>query len=65
MGQLGGEQQRIPELTRLLELDRDHVQRLLASRADKEFIYLRRHISPALAGQVVALDIPGVYLQRE
>ena len=63
--ELGGEQQRIPELTRLLELDRDHVQRLLASRADKEFIYLRRHISPALAGQVVALDIPGVYLQRE
>ena len=62
---LGSEQQRIPELTKLLSLDYDKVQRLLASRADREFIYLRRHISPGLASQVVALKIPGVYLQRE
>ena len=62
---LGGEQQHIPELTKLLSLDRDKVQDLLASRADREFIYLRRHISPALAAQVAALEIPGVHLQRE
>jgi cell division protein FtsI (penicillin-binding protein 3) len=62
---LGGEQQRLPELTKLLSLDYDKVQRLLASRADREFIYLRRHISPGLASQVAALKIPGVYLQRE
>ena len=62
---LGSEQQRIPELTKLLSLDYDKVQRLLASRADREFIYLRRHISPGLASQVAALKIPGVYLQRE
>jgi len=63
--ELGGEQQRIPELTKLLSLDRAGVQRLLASRAEREFVYLRRHISPMLAGQVKALKIPGVYLQRE
>jgi cell division protein FtsI (penicillin-binding protein 3) len=63
--ELGGEQQRIPELAKLLSMDRDKVQRLLASRADREFIYLRRHISPALATQVKDLRIPGVYLQRE
>ena len=62
---LGAELQRIPELTTLLSLDRDKVQELLASRADREFIYLRRHISPALAAQVAALKIPGVHLQRE
>jgi len=62
---LGGEQQRIPELTKLLSLDFDKVQRLLASRAEREFIYLRRHISPDLASQVAALKIPGVHLQRE
>jgi len=62
---LGDEQQRIPELTKLLSLDSDKVRDLLASRADREFIYLRRHISPALAGQVAALKIPGVHLQRE
>ena len=63
--ELGNEQQRIPELTRLLALNKSSVQSLLASRADREFIYLRRHIDPATAAQVEALDIPGVYLQRE
>jgi len=63
--ELGGEQQRIPELTQLLSMDRDKVQRLLASRADREFVYLRRHISPSLAAKVKDLRIPGVYLQRE
>jgi cell division protein FtsI (penicillin-binding protein 3) len=62
---LGGEQQRIPELTKLLSLDFEKVQRLLASRADREFVYLRRHLSPDLAAQVTALKIPGVHLQRE
>ncbi|MGD8629503.1 MAG: penicillin-binding transpeptidase domain-containing protein [Gammaproteobacteria bacterium] len=63
--ELGGEQQRIPELAQLLSMERSKVQRLLASRADREFVYLRRHISPALAAQVKDLRIPGVYLQRE
>lgn len=62
---LGGEQRRIPELTKLLSLDFDKVQRLLASRADREFVYLKRHISPDIAVQVSALKIPGVHLQRE
>jgi cell division protein FtsI (penicillin-binding protein 3) len=63
--ELGGEQQRIPELAKLLSMDRDKVQRMLASRADREFVYLKRHISPAVASQVKDLRIPGVYLQRE
>ncbi len=63
--ELGNEQQRIPEMTRLLSLNKSSVQRLLASHADREFIYLRRHIDPATAAQVEALAIPGVYLQRE
>jgi cell division protein FtsI (penicillin-binding protein 3) len=63
--ELASELQRIPELTRLLELNASAVQRQLASRADREFLYLRRHIDPATAARVEALDIPGVYLQRE
>ena len=63
--ELGNEQQRIPEMARLLSLNKSSVQRLLASHADREFIYLRRHIDPATAAQVEALAIPGVYLQRE
>ena len=63
--ELGGEQQRIPELAALLSLDGSKVRQLLAHRADREFVYLRRHLSPALAEKVTALKIPGVYLQRE
>jgi cell division protein FtsI (penicillin-binding protein 3) len=63
--ELGGEQQRIPELAALLELDTGKVKHLLASRADREFVYLQRHVDPALAEQVAALKLPGVYLQRE
>ena len=62
---LGGEQQRLPELAKLLSLDHGKVKQLLARRADREFIYLRRHISPALATQVANLQVPGVHLQRE
>ena len=63
--ELGGEQQRIPELAAVLSLDAGKVQQLLARRAEREFVYLRRHLSPALAAKVSALNIPGVYLQRE
>ncbi|MCK5481431.1 MAG: penicillin-binding protein 2 [Gammaproteobacteria bacterium] len=63
--QLGGEQQRIPELEQVLSLEHDTVRRLLAHRSNREFAYLRRHINPVLAAQVNDLDIPGVYLRRE
>lgn len=63
--ELGGEQQRFPELAGLLSTDTESVRRLLAKRAGREFVYLKRHLSPALAAQVKALRIPGVYLQRE
>ncbi|MEW5757021.1 MAG: penicillin-binding transpeptidase domain-containing protein [Pseudomonadota bacterium] len=51
-----------PQLDRLLGVN---VARALAGRETREFIYLRRHIDPALAEQVLALGVPGVALQRE
>jgi cell division protein FtsI (penicillin-binding protein 3) len=55
----------LSRLAHLLKLDADHVRRLLGQRQDREFVYLRRHLSPDRAQQVTELDIPGVYLQRE
>ncbi|MEO8742322.1 MAG: penicillin-binding transpeptidase domain-containing protein [Lysobacteraceae bacterium] len=37
----------------------------LKERADKEFLYLRRHLNPDVAKQIIALGIPGVYSRRE
>jgi cell division protein FtsI (penicillin-binding protein 3) len=63
--ELGGVQDEITALARVLSLDRDYVQQLVAKHAGREFVYLQRHISPSLADQVQAMGIPGVYLQKE
>jgi cell division protein FtsI (penicillin-binding protein 3) len=55
----------LSRLARLLGLDVDYVRRLLGQRQGREFVYLRRHISPHLAQQVTDLEWPGIYLQRE
>ncbi len=36
-----------------------------ARYAGREFMYLKRHVTPDVAARVAALDVPGVYLQRE
>jgi cell division protein FtsI (penicillin-binding protein 3) len=52
-------------VARLLELKPEQLQRMLGQRKSREFVYLRRHLSPDLAYQVMALGIPGLYLQQE
>ncbi|MDX1593622.1 MAG: penicillin-binding protein 2 [Gammaproteobacteria bacterium] len=56
---------RLPELAGRLGFTTDALQQLLAGRGDREFVYLRRHVAPDLAREVMALDLPGVALQRE
>lgn len=53
------------KLTGLLSLNAEKLERLVLQRAKREFIYLKRHIHPELAKRVAALNIAGVYLQRE
>jgi cell division protein FtsI (penicillin-binding protein 3) len=53
------------KLTRLLSLKTEKVERLVLQRKKREFVYLKRHIRPDLAEQIAALNIAGVYLQRE
>ena len=54
-----------PALANLLNMDLDQLRRLLEARADREFVYLKRHVDPTVAAQVRALGAPGVALQRE
>ncbi|WP_343223459.1 penicillin-binding protein 2 [Lysobacter sp. GX 14042] len=56
---------RIGELAAALSVPADTLASRLSQRADKEFMYLRRRINPAAAGEVLELGIPGVYSQRE
>ena len=55
----------LSQVARLLELDVDKLQRLIGQRKDREFVYLRRHIAPDRAQQVMTLGVRGIYLQRE
>ena len=55
----------LSQVARLLALDVDKLQRLIGQRKDREFVYLRRHISPDRAQQVMTLGVRGIYLQRE
>ncbi len=54
-----------PQLAKLLGIKRGALERLLAAKRHKEFVYLKRRVSPGLAEQVMALEIPGVALAPE
>jgi cell division protein FtsI (penicillin-binding protein 3) len=54
-----------PRLAKLLDLNIRWIKDRLRENANREFVYLKRHIPPALADQIMALDIPGVFAQRE
>ncbi len=56
---------RIPALAKALNDDPDTIKQYLEQRADREFVYLRRQMSPTAAQVVLDLDIPGINGQRE
>jgi len=54
-----------PMLAKLLGKNTDDLQQLIGSKKSREFVYLQRHSHPDRANKVMALNIPGVALQRE
>src|SRR5688500_11837810 len=56
---------RIGELARATGLDEESLRQKLAERADREFVYVKRHLNPDDAAAILALGIPGVASQRE
>jgi cell division protein FtsI (penicillin-binding protein 3) len=55
----------IPKLARTLGVDSQMLMRRVTRSMDKEFLYLKRHLSPEQAEEVLALKLPGVNVQRE
>lgn len=51
-------------LAKLLLMKPKDIDKKIANRK-REFVYLKRRISPDLAAKVMSLEIPGVFLQRE
>lgn len=63
--ELGENARRLPELAQLIGKDPRALLAMVAERADREFVYLERHVAPQVAAAIEALRIPGVHLERE
>ncbi len=55
--------EQLKQLNAILGVKSADMNRKLANQ-NKEFVYLKRRISPELAAQVMALNIPGIYTER-
>ena len=55
----------VPQLARALGIDSQMLMRRITRSMDKEFLYLKRHLNPEQAGEVLALQLPGINAQRE
>ncbi|TDJ19504.1 MAG: penicillin-binding protein 2 [Gammaproteobacteria bacterium] len=56
---------RLAQLAKYLQMNDEELITLLKDRIGRKFVYLKRHVAPALAEEVMLLDIPGISLQRE
>jgi cell division protein FtsI (penicillin-binding protein 3) len=56
---------KIPLLASKLGMDSGALLEMLNERINREFVYLKRHVSPDLAKEINDLDIYGVNLQQE
>jgi cell division protein FtsI (penicillin-binding protein 3) len=63
--ELKPELDRLGELAAALDVDDEWLARHITSNLDREFVYLERHVSPAKAQRVLALELPGVATIRE
>jgi cell division protein FtsI (penicillin-binding protein 3) len=64
-GEVFTDKQNIPVLAAALQMDSVALQQLLEARIGREFVYLKRQITPLMAEQVKSIAMPGVYMQRE
>jgi cell division protein FtsI (penicillin-binding protein 3) len=53
------------ELSRILGEDASELRDMIATRLDREFVYLKRQVSPDVAAAIESLNVSGIHLQRE
>ena len=57
--------ERLPELADALGVSLSWLENRVESTKNREFIYLKRQMTPEEAGEVMALKVPGVYSRKE
>ncbi len=53
------------KLGALLGMSRDEIMARARAKQTREFVYLKRHLQPKVAKQILALDVPGINTVRE
>jgi len=53
------------KLTSLLGISRDTLLKKAEARKERQFVYVKRHIDPKLAKEIIALGVPGINSVRE
>lgn len=56
---------RLEELARRLDLSPDQLEQRVRRYANRRYMYLRRHLAPERAREILALGVPGVRSERE
>ncbi|MCU7798613.1 MAG: penicillin-binding protein 2 [gamma proteobacterium symbiont of Lucinoma myriamae] len=56
---------KIYRFAKLLKLNSQYIKNKIKKRANKEFVYIKRRISPDLAQQILDMNIKGIHVQRE
>ncbi len=65
LGDEDADRQDLSALTEYLEVDAATFEKKLTSNLSRNFVYLRRHLPPAEAREILELGIRGVYAERE
>jgi len=63
--EFSAEAESLKQLARLLSIDVSRLKKKISAYQGREFMYLKRHVSPELASKVLQLNIKGVALQDE
>lgn len=56
---------KVPQLAKALQLKPEILMRRITRSMGKEFLYLKRHLNPSDAQRVMAMELPGINVQRE
>ena len=57
--------EKIPQVAEVIDVDSEILINRISRNMDKEFLYIKRHLNPTVATRVMALQLPGINIQRE
>ncbi len=60
-----GEENKVRRVAKLLQVSDKKINNLLRPNSTRRFAYLKRHVNPRLKGEIKAMEVNGVYFERD